>query len=97
MEIRNLLPIGSVVLLKGAMKKMMIFGIKQLDEKNPETEYDYSGVPYPEGNVGTDTQYLFNHSDIGMVCFRGFEDEEREEFINILEDYYRNNLNENQI
>ena len=94
MSIKDLLPIGSVVLLKGATKKMMIFGIKQLDEKNPEIEYDYSGVPYPEGNVGTDAQYLFNHSDIGMVAFRGYEDEEREEFINILDDYYKNGLPE---
>lgn len=92
MNIKDLLPIGSVVLLKGAAKKMMIFGIKQVDETT-QTEYDYSGVPYPEGNIGTDGQYLFNHSDIGMVAFRGFEDEEREEFINILDDFYKNGLN----
>ena len=38
MNIKDLLPVGSVILLKGATKKMMIFGIKQLDEKNPEKE-----------------------------------------------------------
>ena len=92
MNINDLLPIGRVVLLKDATKKMMIFGIKQLDEENPEIEYDYSGVPYPEGNVGTEAQYLFNHEDIGMVSFRGYEDEEREEFINILDDFYKNEL-----
>lgn len=90
MNIKDLLPVGSVILLKGATKKMMIFGIKQLDEKDPGKEYDYAGVPYPEGNVGSDVQYLFNHSDIGMVAFRGYEDEERETFISMLEDYYNN-------
>ena len=90
MEIRDLLPIGSIVLLKGATKKLMVFGVKQLDESNPEKEFDYSGVPYPEGNFGAQAQYLFDHKDIGMVCFRGFEDEERDKFLVMLDDYYKN-------
>jgi len=72
---------------------MMIFRIKQLDEKNPEIEYDYSGVPYPEGNIGTSAQYLFNHSDIEVEVFKGFEDEERAEFIDIIDNFYKNGLN----
>ena len=36
--VKNVKNIGSIVLLKGATKKMMIFGIKQLDEKNQEVE-----------------------------------------------------------
>ena len=39
--IRDLLPIGSVVMLKNAEKPVMIYGIKQLDTDNPEIEYDY--------------------------------------------------------
>lgn len=90
MEVKGLLPIGSVVLLKEATKKMMIFGIKQMDSENTALEYDYSGVPYPEGNVGTETQYLFNHDDIETIVFKGYEDEEREAFIEVLDDFYKN-------
>ncbi len=88
MDIRDLLPIGSVVLLKGAKKRLMIFGVKQLDDANPDVEFDYSAVPYPEGNMGKDTQYMFNHGDIAMVAFRGFEDEERGVFVDALNKYY---------
>lgn len=50
--IRELLPIGSVVLLKEAVKPVMIFGIKQVDIENQSQEYDYIAVLYPEGNIG---------------------------------------------
>lgn len=79
--IKDLLPIGSVILLKNAKKKLMIYGIKQLDSKNPEVEYDYIGVFYPEGNMGPDYQFLFNHEDIDTVYFKGYHTEEREVFI----------------
>lgn len=49
--VKDLLPIGSVVMLKDAEKPLMIYGIKQLDTDNPEVEYDYIGVLYPEGNM----------------------------------------------
>ena len=80
----QLLPIGSVVLLNGGTKRLMIFGIRQVCKENPDVVYDYVSVPYPEGNVGSDEQYLFNHSDIQTVYFRGFEDEEREQFFSVL-------------
>lgn len=79
--IKDLLPIGSVILLKNAQKKLMIYGIKQLDTNNPEVEYDYIGVFYPEGNMGPDYQFLFNHEDIDTVYFEGYRTEERDEFI----------------
>ena len=50
MNIENLLPIGSVVLLKGGVKRLMIYGVRQTDKKD-NTEYDYIGVLYPEGNI----------------------------------------------
>ncbi len=92
MEIKGLLPIGSVVLLKDATKKIMIFGVKQTDADTDE-EYDYIGVMYPEGNVGGETQILFQHEDIQEIFFRGYEDEEREEFINNLSSYYESQNN----
>lgn len=79
--IRDLLPIGSIVLLKNAKKNLMIYGIKQLDSQTPDIEYDYIGVLYPEGNMGKEFQFLFNHDDIDKVIFEGYHDEEREKFI----------------
>ena len=62
------------------------FGLYNLLHK----EYDYIGVPYPEGNMGQDYQYLFNHDDVEAVYFRGFEDIERQEFIYNLTEFYKN-------
>lgn len=90
MEIRGLLPIGSIVLLKEGKKKLMIFGIKQMDSEVKE-EYDYIGVLYPEGNIGVEGQYLFNHESIEQVFFKGYEDDERKLFIDALDQYYTDN------
>lgn len=90
MNIKDLLPIGSVVLLKEGQKKLMIFGVKQMDSEVRE-EYDYIGVIYPEGNVGIEGQYLFNHENIDQIFFKGYEDEERDTFISALDQYYTEN------
>lgn len=87
MDFSELLPIGSVVILKNAVKKLMVYGVGQTNSKTGK-DYDYIGVMYPEGNMGEGTQYLFNHSDIDEVFFRGFEDPERDAFIEKLEGYY---------
>lgn len=87
MEIKELLPIGSVVLLKDGQKKVMIFGVKQTDNSDGK-DYDYISVLYPEGNMGEGSQFLFNHSDIGQVFFRGYENEEREPFLENLARFY---------
>ena len=86
-NVRELLPIGSVVILEGAEKRTMIYGVKQIDSAT-EIEYDYIGVMYPEGNMGDGTSYFFNHDSIVNVFYRGYEDEERTAFIEKLADYY---------
>ena len=68
----------------------MIFGIIQSNAEDPGEEYDYIGVPYPEGNMGQDYQYLFYHNDIEEIFFKGYEDVERQEFIENLEEFYAN-------
>ena len=90
MDIINLLPIGSVVVLKEGHKKLMIVGVMQSDADEPEKTYDYLGVFYPEGHLGKNFQYLFNHEDIDEIFFRGYEDEERKECLVRLEEYYKN-------
>lgn len=77
-----MLSISSIVLLNNAGKRLMIFGIKQ------SKEYDYIGVQYPEGNIGSEYQYLFNHPDISAIIFRGFEDIEHQNFKSALTDYF---------
>lgn len=87
MRIEELLPVGSVVLLQKAQKKMVIMGImpvKHSGEGN-DIAYEYMGVPYPEGYMGGDTALLFNHEDIKDVYFTGYVNEERDSFIKIMQ------------
>lgn len=88
MNAKELLPIGSVIWLRDAERPLMIFGIKQSNLDTNE-EYDYIGVLYPEGNMGTDSQFLFQHKDIERVVFRGYETEERDAFIERLAEFYK--------
>lgn len=83
----ELLPIGSVVGIKDTDKKLMIIGIKQKNVDSGET-FDYSGVMYPEGNLGPEYQYLFNSDVVAEVYFMGYESEERDYFINNLKKVY---------
>lgn len=87
MDLSKFLPAGSVVLLENAQKKVIIMGImptKRLEDGRYAT-YDYVGVPYPEGFVGTEGALLFNHDRIAEVCFTGYSSEERELFIHTLQ------------
>ncbi len=88
MKIKDLLPIGSIVLLRDGEKRLMISGIMQSDASGDGQEYDYLGVLYPEGHIGEQFQYLFNHEDIQEIFFRGFEDEERRDFLEKLANLY---------
>ena len=75
------LPIGSVVTLEGGEKKLMIYGRCQKDTANG-TLFDYVGCPYPEGNIGPETSFLFNHENIAWVHYLGYTTEE-EDALNI--------------
>ena len=85
---KNLLPIGSVIMLKGGVKKLMITVIKVSTEDKPEKVYDYIGVFYPEGYIGAQSCFLFNHDDINDVVFKGYNNPEREDFIEFLENKF---------
>lgn len=78
-----LLPIGSVVQLKEAEKRLMIIGILQ---KNGDGKtYDYMGCPYPEGVLDSESMFLFDHADVADIRFLGFDDVERQMFVKNLE------------
>ena len=84
-EMKDLLPVGSIVLLKGGVKKTVIIGVLQVSEENPEEMYDYIGVPYPEGYLGEDNACLFQQENINDVIFRGYENPEREEMLKLFD------------
>ncbi|MBQ7724900.1 MAG: DUF4176 domain-containing protein [Lachnospiraceae bacterium] len=72
---KDLLPIGSVVLLKGGERKLMITG-RIITDANMEEIYDYVGVIYPIGVTGEGEQFFFNRDGIDSVYFIGFQDGE---------------------
>jgi len=77
---KKYLPIGTVVLLKGGTKRLMIMGFCPiLDDKN-NIMYDYSGCMYPEGVLSSEQIALFNHEQIERVDYLGLVDEEVEKF-----------------
>jgi hypothetical protein len=78
------LPIGTVVLLKNAEKKLMIEGYMFANENDPGTVYDYGGVMYPEGRMDSDHFLLFNEDMIEEVIAYGYVDGEARDFLDRL-------------
>lgn len=72
---KNLLPIGSIVLLKGGEKRIMICGRIQ-SKAGENTIYDYSACYYPEGIIDPNSMFFFNRDAIDTVFFIGFQDKE---------------------
>ena len=70
---KEFLQIGSVVVLKGTQKKLMIIGRVQVCEGKM---HKYSGVLYPEGYLGNDKLYLFDEADIETIYYMGMQDAE---------------------
>ena len=76
--LQGILPIGTVVLLKNATKRVMIIGVCQ---KNREgVIWDYSAVIYPEGYMSADKTIMFNNEDIDKIYAMGYQDAEQFNF-----------------
>ena len=75
------LPIGSVVLLKGGKKRLMITGYCMQTQEKPGVIYDYSGCIFPEGVIRSDITSVFNHDQIVRIDFTGFSDDEGKKFL----------------
>lgn len=67
------LPIGSVVLLKNGKKRVMIYG-RRVRANGEDKVFDYLGCLYPEGALNSKDVVLFDHEQIQMVYFIGFQD-----------------------
>jgi hypothetical protein len=78
------LPLGSVVILKGATKKIMITGFACVSSETGDKEYDYSGCMYPEGFFNYSEVCVFDHDKIEKVVFKGYHDEEAVKFHEVL-------------
>lgn len=71
---KNLLPIGSVVLLRGGEKRLMICGRIQT-RAGSDKVYDYSACLYPEGITGRPAVRFANREAAGedpaLVLWKG--------------------------
>ncbi len=88
----KLLPIGTVVVLKGATRKVMITGYAIIpvgelrkgdntkEEITKNTIFDYGGCPFPEGLVNSNLTIVFNHETIGEVIYPGYSNKEQQDY-----------------
>ena len=74
------LPIGTVVLLKGGLKKVMITGYSSVSREESDKVYDYNGCIFPEGLM-ENVYALFDASQIEEVFYKGLENDEHEEYM----------------
>ena len=92
------LPIGTVVLLKGGKKEVMItsYCIFPTKVQKPNGEalgeapkmYGYGGCIYPEGILDSNMACAFNHGQIEKIIYLGYESEQQKELLHIeLTDY----------
>ena len=82
---KSLLPIGSVVLLEGGQKRLMICGRLQTDVATGKT-YDYSACYFPEGILNSKELFMFNNENIKQLFFVGLQDGEEFAFRKFLEE-----------
>lgn len=75
------LPIGSIVLLKGTEKPLMIYGRKQTHLKSGN-KFDYIGCLYPEGYITDELTIFFNNDQIANIVHEGFADQNEVAFVN---------------
>lgn len=71
----KLLPIGTVVKLSKVDKSVMIYGYNQI-QVSTNKQFDYIGVPYPEGNISPDYNVFFNRNMIEDVLHNGYVTDE---------------------
>ncbi len=92
------LPIGTVVLLKGGKKEVMITSycifpnnteLKDGKEVKPQRKmYEYGGCIYPEGILDSNMVCAFNHNQIEKVCHVGYETDAQKELSRVLNGGY---------
>lgn len=74
------LPLGTVVLLEGGTKRVMITGFATVSSDDPDLIYDYAGCMYPQGFITSNQTVLFDHDQIQKIYHFGLIDPEWVEF-----------------
>ena len=92
------LPIGTVVLLKGGKKEVMITSycifpnnteLKDGQEvKAQKKMYEYGGCIYPEGILDSNMVCAFDHDKIEKISYMGYETDAQKELSKILNGGY---------
>ncbi|URZ08862.1 DUF4176 domain-containing protein [Clostridium felsineum] len=94
MEEKGFLPLGSIVILKGAVKKLMI--VSRANVLNNKY-FDYGAILYPEGMVDENVAY-FNGKDIVKVVSEAYTDDDDdlmvEQLVQAKEEYLASNAEE---
>ena len=83
----KLLPIGTVVRLKGASVPFMIAGYFPEDADKPGFYFDYSGFPHPMGFSSTIQASSFTGEDIEGILAMGYQDEGQMKYVEKLESF----------
>lgn len=86
MKKEDILPLGSIVKIKGFGEKLLIGG---LNYKVDGERYEYLGFMHPYGYVSPKKIIFFNSNVIEEVIFTGYRDEETDEFYEDLEWLYK--------
>lgn len=88
-EKQELLPLGSIVLLKEGLQKLVVVGrgVVYTDQVTGKDMFaDYMAGLYPTG-LNPETTIFFNHENIDKVVFKGYSDEEEERFLEIYQEW----------
>ena len=95
---KRFLPIGSVVMLSGGTKEVMItsycifptnYQIKDGEAVTPERKmYEYGGCIYPEGILDSNVSCAFNHDQIVKILHVGYESDKQKNLSAILNKGY---------
>lgn len=83
--LEQVLPIGTVVMLKGGIKRLMIVGYQLSSADDTSKVYDYAGCLYPEGFMGAEKMLMFDHSQIEHIFAMGLQNPEQMAFRKELE------------
>ena len=93
------LPIGTVVLLKGATNEVVITSLgvipgnaeytengdeKEIDDPRLLNIFEYGGHPFPVGAAEPEAVIAFDHKDIKKIVYMGYESEEHKQLSNAL-------------
>ena len=84
-KFKKYLPLGSVVLMKDAKKRIMITGYAVKAPESGDRLWDYIGCLWPEGMIAPDKNLLFDHKDIQQIYAIGYSDDEQKRFMSVLD------------